>query len=151
MSFNLTAGATGASGPAGMGGISTQSAPGNPSGTSDTTGTMMGLAGAITPANSGVVLFMVHCTVANDTSGKTTLASLRTGTGAAPANAAALTGTAWHSETTDSGGARVKKSMSLVARVALSAGTAYWFDLGLASPLGGTSSIADVSMTAVEL
>ena len=69
--------------------------PANPTGTSNTTGLMMGLAGAITPAFTGRVFFSISGSIGSNTTtaGRGAKTQMRFGTGAAPANAAALTGT----------------------------------------------------------
>lgn len=131
----------------------TQASPSNPTGTTDTGGKMMGLAVAITPVLTGVILVLLSGSVANDTSGDGAKVQLRTGTGTAPANAAALTGTT-------AGGlvAFVAAAAAQSVPVALQAivsgltlGTAVWIDVGLAAVTGGTASLTALSVTAVEI
>ena len=72
----------------------TQAEPADPTGTNNATGLMMGLAGAITPLTTGRLLIMLSGTLANATAiADGANVQLRYGTGAAPANADALTGT----------------------------------------------------------
>jgi len=131
----------------------TQASPSNPTGTTDTGGKMMGLAVAITPLLTGTVLILLSGAMASDTSGDGAKVQLRTGTGTAPANAAALTGTA-------AGGlvAFVAAASPQGVPVALQAlvsgltlGTAVWIDVGLAAVTGGTASLTALSVTAVEI
>ncbi len=135
---------------------SSQSSPTNPTGTLSTTGVMMGLAGSITtaPVTSGKVLIIISGTIFNATAiadgGKV---QIRHGTGTAPTNGVALTGTAdgglvqYIAATTAE-----KTPFSCNAIVTgLSASTAYWIDVGLAAITGGTATITDVSISANEL
>ena len=73
-----------------------QSTPADPTGTTDTTGKMMGLAGAITPTYTGRLLIIVSGNLTNTTAaaGDGAKAQIRYGTGSAPSNGDALTGTA---------------------------------------------------------
>src|SRR5271157_655935 len=75
----------------------TLSTPLNPSGTTNTTGLMMGLNQTMTPVKSGNVLVTICGVVANSTTADGATVQIRAGTGAAPTNAAALTGTAYGS------------------------------------------------------
>ena len=131
-----------------------QSSPADPTGTTNTTGLMMGLAGAITPQVTGKVLIMISGTIAN-ASGIADGANvqLRYGTGTAPANAAALTGTTI--------GGLVKYVAATTAEKApfalqgiisgLTLNTAIWIDVGLAAVTAGTATVKDISITAFEL
>jgi hypothetical protein len=125
-----------------------------PSGTTSTTGVMMGLAGAITPATTGNILIIISGDIASDTSGDGAKVQLRYGTGSAPTNAAALTGTTCGGLVQDSDasgdGAKVPFSVQCIA-TDLSTGTAYWLDVELAAVTGGTAAIADISLSAHEL
>src|SRR6266446_2469251 len=74
----------------------TQSSPGNPTGTTDTTGKMMGLAGSITTKIGTRALVIISGAIFNSGGvGDGAKVQLRAGTGSAPSNAAALTGTAY--------------------------------------------------------
>lgn len=131
-----------------------QASPSNPTGTSDATGKMMGLAAAITPTCTGKVVFTVTGTILNATAiadgGKV---QIRYGTGSAPANGDALTGTAVGSLSQYVAATTAEKApFSLTARVTgLTLTTALWIDVGLAAITGGTAAITDVSVTAVEV
>jgi hypothetical protein len=135
---------------------SAQSSPANPTGTASTTGVMMGLAGSITTssATSGKVLFIISGTIFNATAiadgGKV---QLYTGTGTAPINGAALTGTARGGLVQYIAATTSEKTPFSVNAIAtgLAASTAYWIDVGLAAITGGTATITDVSISAYEL
>ena len=143
----------------------TKVAPTNPvqksvatvTGTTSTTSVMMGLAAAITP-NAVVGTGNLLINVCGDCFNATAIAdggtiTIRYGTGTAPANAAALTGTAV-------GGAVVfnqattaeKHPFALNAVVTgLTLGTAYWIDVSLAALTGGTATIENVSVSIIEI
>lgn len=135
--------------------VSSQSTPANPTGTTNTTGVMMGLAGSFTtsPATSGKVLVNVSGSITNNTASDGAKIQIRHGTGSAPANGAALTGTA------DGSTPRMMNGTAIVivpfscnaVVTGLSASTTYWVDLSLAAITGGTATITDVSISAVEL
>lgn len=130
----------------------TQSAPADPTGTTNTTGLMMGLAGTITPTTTRI-LVTISGTIANGTATNGAQVQIRTGTGAAPANAAALTGT--------TAGALVQFTQALAAQkvpfccsaiiTGLTVGTARWIDVGLAAITAGTATITGVSITAHDI
>lgn len=130
-----------------------QSSPSDPTGTTSTVGVMMGLAGAITPRVTGKIFVVISGSISNDTATDGAQVQLRHGTGTAPTNAAALTGT--------TGGGLVKFTQALAGQEqqfssqyivsGLTVGTAYWLDVGLAAITAGTANIYDVSLTAYEL
>lgn len=125
-----------------------------PTGTASLTGVMMGLAGTITPVNSGTVAFTVCGDVAQNTASDGANIQLRTGTGAAPINGAALTGTTRGSLIKQNNVSAVVEKVPFclhwtVTGLALS--TAVWIDVGLAAVTGGTASIADVDIVADEI
>jgi hypothetical protein len=148
-----------------------QASPTNPTGTNNSTGLMMGLAVAFTPVKTDAkfkVIVSGNCT--NDDT--TTVASavggkmqIRYGTGAAPANAAALTGTAVggliscaRMAITTTGGEVTGvttglHAFSLNAIVELSgAPVAQWVDISLAQIGGaGIASVSNLSVSIVEL
>ncbi len=131
-----------------------QSAPGNPTGTASTTGVMMGLAGAITPEVTGNILVILSGDITNGTTGDGAKVQARTGTGTAPSNAAALTGTVCGGlvqyTPVAAGADKVPFSLNCIVS-GLTVGTAIWIDAGLAAITGGTASVADLSLTAHEL
>ncbi len=124
-----------------------------PAGTTSTTGVMMGLGGTITPTNSGNVHISVCGDIANSTVADGANVQLRTGTGTAPSNAAALTGTTRGSlvrHTSPVGGTKFPFCVQwTVTGLALS--TAVWIDVGVAAVTGGTATIADVDIVADEV
>lgn len=130
-----------------------QSTPSNPTGTTDLTGKMMGLAGAITPTSTGKVLIIISGTSSNNTILDGSSMQIRTGTGSAPANGDALTGTAQGGKVrsnTAVGGELMPFSVNAIVS-SLTLNTAIWIDIGLAAITGGTASIADVSISVHEL
>lgn len=134
--------------------VSTQSSPADPTGTANTTGKMMGLAGTITPAVSGRVRITITGTIFNPTAiADGAKVQIRTGTGTAPANADALTGTAAGSLVQYIAATTAQKApFSLTAVVTgLTLATAIWIDVGLAAITGGTATIADLTITAQEI
>jgi hypothetical protein len=132
---------------------STQSQPSNPTGTTNLTGLMMGLAGSMTPQNTGKILYIVSGEIANDTSTDGAKVQLRYGTGSAPANAAALTGTTAGNIPSFTAAANNQMAPFSVQAVisGLTLGTAYWLDVSLAAITGGTATIKNISLTAVEI
>jgi hypothetical protein len=118
---------------------------------------MMGLAGTITPVRSGKVMIMISGTIDNNTLGDGAQVQIRYGTGTAPTNGAALTGT-----TAGSLVKQINASLALLVPgagpVALNAlvtgltlSTAVWLDISLARISGGTARIRDISISAIEL
>ena len=135
--------------------------PADKSSTTSTTGVMLGLAGSITPANSGQVLIIISGDMDNSGAGNGTQVRIRYGTGTAPANGAALTGTTAgtlqkyvNGDATGIGvtfiPGRVPFSVNaIVPNLAIT--TAYWVDLEFGAITGGTARVRDVSMSIVEL
>lgn len=128
--------------------------PANPSGTTSATGVMMGLGASstITPSFSGRVeiSFDFSFTAASIISG---VAQIRYGTGAAPANAAALQGTALGAQRAGviavASGQTPASSRAVVT--GLTKGTAYWFDLSLSTGSGSTVSITAINCVIREI
>jgi hypothetical protein len=133
----------------------TQSSPADPAGVAFATGTvMMGLAGSVTPARSGKVLIIILGDITNSAASDGANIQIRYGTGAAPANAAAATGTATGGlyKYRNAGSAVPRGIFSIQSIVSgLTVGTTYWIDVTLAATIGGTASIADVTIIAIEL
>lgn len=137
--------------------VTTQSTPANPTGTINTSAqVMMGLAGSITPGASGRVLFMTSGDGFNTAAvGDGFIVQLRYGTGTAPSNGGAVTGTAV--------GGAVKGVTAVVSSAqdipfalqamvtTLSVGTTYWYDVGVQAIGGGTATIENLSLSAVEM
>lgn len=132
----------------------TQTAPANPTSTTSLTGVMMGLAASITPVRKGSVLITITGDIETSGNGNGGALQIRTGTGAAPANGVAATGTAQGSIVNYRNPAnsvvRVPFSASAIVS-GLTLGTAIWIDLGLAAVTGGTAAVRNVSISAAEL
>jgi hypothetical protein len=127
--------------------------PADPTGTTNTTGLMAGLGGTFhyTPTTTGKLLITVSGNAVGAASGGPNT-QLRYGTGAAPANAAALTGTATGTTAKSTGGGTTTVPFSISEYVTgLVVGTAYWFDLSVASNGGGSVSVKDLTVLIQEL
>lgn len=124
------------------------STPSAPGGTASTVGVMMGLAVAFTPAVSGNVAFHLVGSIANATATDGAKAQLRYGTGTAPVNGAAATGTTSGSlvEATQFLAAQKLPFALLGYATGLTLATAYWLDVDLAAITGGTATITDLSI-----
>ena len=133
--------------------------PADPTGTTDTTGKMMGLGHSpssfIFIPQMGSVIFVTICgTVFNSGGvGDGAKITIYAGTGSAPANGAALTGspystTVQYISSTTAG--KVPFSLTTLI-VPVVANTTYWIDLGLAAITGGTATVTDLQLTAFEL
>lgn len=128
--------------------------PTDPTGTSSTAGVMMGLGGSFTPATTGRMLLFISGDAWNSTAASGFVVALRFGTGSAPANAAALTGTqagnpiacpATTSQVND------RSPYAIMAIVSgLTVGTPYWLDAALTSITSGTSTIQRNTLGAIE-
>ncbi|MCJ9701727.1 hypothetical protein [Bradyrhizobium sp. SHOUNA76] len=130
--------------------------PSNPGGTANTTGVMMGLGATckVTPATTGRVRFTIIGNVTNNNISKNTTVIGRYGTGSAPSNAAALTGTIFDSGRTYSTTAAGSPLMLFAAEgiiSGLTVGTQVWYDASVATnDSGTTSSIASIQCMAQE-
>lgn len=131
-----------------------QTAAAAPAGTTNTTGVMMGLAGSITPGVSGKIRVTINGIIFN----ATTIADgaqvqIRYGTGGAPSNAAALTGTAIGSIqnfVASTVAEKVPFSLSVII-TGLTVNTAVWLDVSLAALTAGTAQITQVTIAADEM
>lgn len=132
-------------------------APANPTGTASTTVVMMGLGSTCTITPIGTrVRFTITGSVNNSVAGDSAKFQLAFFTGAAPANAAAPSGTTFGSAAVQviGGGGGVPMSIPFTATgiaTGLSPGTAYWFDMQLAAITGGTASVQSLGCSAEEL
>lgn len=123
----------------------------DPTGTTSTTAVMMGLAGTITPAVSGKVLLTLRGDITNSAAGTSDI-FIQFGTGSAPSNAAAQTGTQSGSAqvyVTTAGNQRVPFSTTTLLS-GLTLGTAYWLDLALLTGGGNTVTIKNVNIIVAE-
>lgn len=130
--------------------------PSTPTGTTSSSPVMMGLGGVchITPTTSTRVFVTIQGAVSNNTNSDASTIGLRQGTGTAPVNGAAATGTVYGT-TIGAGGAanaNVTWPFNLSAIITgLTIGTPIWFDLTLAVQVGGTSTINALTCSAFEI
>jgi hypothetical protein len=113
---------------------------------------MMGLAGSITPTGSGKILIIISGDLMMSGGGDEGRVQIRYGTGSAPANGAAATGTAagaLQRSNPGTGNDPIPFSVNAVV-TGLTPSTAYWVDLTLQSS-SGTATIKDVSISIVEV
>jgi len=129
------------------------STPAAPAGTLSTVGVMMGLAGTITPVASTRALVTISGQMSNNTINDGATVQIRHGTGAAPANAAAMVGTAiGAAQTFTALVAAQKDGFSITVPLSgLTPLTAYWLDVSLAAVTGGTATLTGLTITAVEV
>jgi hypothetical protein len=132
--------------------------PSNPSTTVSASTVMMGLGTTCTytPAGTGNVLVNVTGCVTNLTATTSVTPSPRYGTGTAPANGAAVTGTRFGAGIADQAlkppGVGQFAAFAFTALLALTPATAYWFDVGLSTGNpSDAASMSNVSMTIAEL
>lgn len=128
--------------------------PANPASTSSTTGVMMGLGVTtcrITTTYGTQLDVSFDGNVLNNTAGNTGVISVRYGTGAGPANGAALTGTVVGNTPIFGNGSGTYQTPFGVRRLitGLSPATTYWIDLSL-SASANTSTMANVTCSARE-
>ena len=142
----------------------TTSTPSNPTGTTSTTAVMMGLAGSLTPQVTGRVLLILSGDISNNTTADGVTVQLSYGTGTAPTNGAALTGTQIGgivSFTALTGVLTVPFCVtaliiglsvpSINSLGATTASTAYWLDAAVKAVTAGTASISNLDLVAIEL
>lgn len=132
--------------------VTAQSTPANPTSTTSATQVMMGLAGSITPTVSGKILIIISGAINNSSGNVNNTVQIRYGTGSAPSNGDAATGTAVGAARISSnanGGTPDAFTVNAVV-TGLTPSTTYWIDLGAACA-SGTLSIQTVSISAVEI
>ena len=126
--------------------------PANPAGTTSTTLVQAGLGVTYTPKSTGRLLIIVTGEVNNNTADDGAQVKLVYGTGTAPANGAAATGTAISpAYTVTVSLASQNFPFTLISTVNLTVGTQYWFDLQFAAVTGGTASLSNITVTIIEL
>jgi hypothetical protein len=116
-------------------------------------GTMAGCgtSASITPTTSGNIIATFSGYMRNTSTGQSA-AMMRWGTGTAPANGVAATGTAVGGVANRGAlGANLDTPFSLTGAINGVAGTTYWFDMNLWTNGTGTTSIIGVSFTAMEI
>lgn len=130
----------------------------SPTGISNTSGLMLGLSNSsasniITPVYTGRVLITIQGVVAQSGTGNGAFWHIRTGTGTAPSNGGALTGTqsnGQQSMTFLTGVLKVPFSITTIVTGATLA-TALWIDLVLGTVTAGTATMTQVTVSAVEI
>lgn len=134
-----------------------QGNPSDPTGTTSGAGVMMGLSGAFTPTRTGRLMIVISSNISNNTLGSGAQMKIRYGTGSAPINGAALSGTV-----TGNTAQVVNPSLALLVAgsnnatcnsivTGLTLNTAYWIDLSLLRLTSGTANIASVSISIIEI
>lgn len=132
----------------------------NPTGTTNTSGLMAGIGSTctITPRVTGNVFIIVTGQGSTSTGDAGWGADLRYGTGTAPANAAALSGTVLQLVLTGSAPTTTSVTTPLTAPITLqgigtglTVGTAYWIDIGQRAVTAGTASFTNLQCTAFEM
>lgn len=125
----------------------------SPGSISSTTMQMLGLNQTITPIGSTRLFLQISGDVTQTTTADGAKWQLSWGTGAAPANAAALTGTQVGSNPTMTflTGVLTVPFCSQAIISGLTPGTAYWVDLALAAVTGGAASMTNMSVSAYEV
>jgi len=120
--------------------------------TATTPGVMMALGGTITPVKTGTVFITINGTIANNTLASVCTAQIRTGTGTAPINGAAATGTTrGTSFNLKQPVAANQFPFALSALVTgLTVGTAVWIDVSLFITVASTCTITNANVVAVE-
>ncbi|MDE1831714.1 MAG: hypothetical protein KGI02_05005 [Thaumarchaeota archaeon] len=122
--------------------------PSNPATTNSTTLVMAGLALQYTPVNSTRLKVTAQVTLSNSVAGDGGKIQISYGTGTAPSNGSALTGTQLGQVTQtvspNANGALQATTFSLVTNVDV--GTPYWFDLAYAAVNGGVLSVSNITI-----
>lgn len=134
--------------------------PSNPTATASQTPTlvMMGVGGTckITPGSGGKVQVMISGVVLTNTAAVSATLGGRFGTGTAPTNGAAVTGTRFGVGAADvvtrGAAAGVGVPFCFVDLLTLSPATAYWFDIALSTATAAdTAAITNISFVAEEI
>lgn len=123
-----------------------QGAPGNPNGTTSATYVMCGLAISFTPKMTGRVKIKIGMNMSNSLANDFTSAIIAFGTGAAPVNGAAATGSAVGFaplfQAYANGAQGPGMAFALIS--ALTLGTTYWVDLQQKIVTGGTGTLTSL-------
>lgn len=132
----------------------TQSTPSTTASTASTTLVMLGVAGSITPKATGILLIIINGVGFNTTAADGYKVQISFGTGTAPTNGAALTGTQAGGVVTctraQAASVHIPYSTNAIV-TGLTIGTTYWIDLAYAAVTGGAATVSDVSLTVIEL
>jgi len=124
--------------------------------TTSLSGVMGGFSSIITPRASGNILIIICGDLTNNSNGRGSKVQIRTGTGTAPTNGSVLTGTGRGSSIrmNNSGNATTDMIIPFSTNAVVTGlilGTTYWIDLSYASIGGGTTTLADVSISVIEI
>lgn len=131
--------------------------PNDPTASASVTSLMMGLGSAwtITPVSSGKVMIVINGEVTTAVAAVSATVGARYNSGTAPANGAAVTGNAFGSKadyTTTPPGIGLKVPFAFSDILTLTVGTAYWFDLAVATAnVADAASVSNLSISAHEL
>ena len=137
--------------------VSIQVTPVNPTTTTSTVGVMMGLgaSASITPTFTGKLMIVISGDIDNDTNSRGSVVQIRTGTGTAPINGAALTGTTCGGSVNFfQNNSTIRTPFSLNAIInGLILNTSVWIDISLTSIGAGTvtSRVRNISISVIEL
>jgi hypothetical protein len=135
--------------------INVQGVPSDPVLTASTAFVMMGCALAFTPLTTGKILIFVTGTISNSVLSDGATAQIRHGTGAAPVNGAAVTGTGDGKAIrmiNNASTAALRLPFALTSLVTgLTLGTAIWIDIALAAITAGNANVYDLCIDVVEL
>jgi hypothetical protein len=131
----------------------TQTDPADPTGTPNGGATMMGMAVSFTPKVTGRVMIIATGNMANNGAGNGASLTGSYGTGTAPTNGAAFTGTAFGRNrqiTATNAGAKHPFTASGII-TGLTVNTAYWFDLALWVLTAGVANIFENRFEIMEI
>jgi hypothetical protein len=135
--------------------VVTSTVAASPTGTSSTTEVMMGLSTTFTPVSTGNVLVRITGVGSTATGAANFGLEGRYGTGTAPSNGVALTGTGFPQGVLTLRGAVASGPTSFLVEAkitGLTVGTAYWFDLALkTSNASDAASVTNVVETIMEV
>lgn len=132
-----------------------QSLPSDPTGTTSLTFVMMGFAIAFTPTTSGIISVFGLGAAENSNAANGCYYKIMYGTGTAPINGAAVTGSDT-GNTNGNGFDRFNAANKLepfpIEGLAsgLIVGTAYWFDVAIKSITAGTATIKNNTISIIE-
>ena len=131
-----------------------ETAPSDPTAITGVTAKMLGLAVAFTPLRTGRILVITKGNITCDTTAKLTTVRLRYGTGTAPANDAASTGTAAGIASTFTAlTGMVTVPFADAALISgLTIGTAYWLDYSaVTDDAGAAGRVLGLNMVVTEI
>lgn len=124
----------------------------SPTGTASATGVMMGIAATLTPLKNGKFKADISGYCHNTNAGGSVNIAMSYGTGAAPANGAAITGTQIGAVLTiQNSSASQNLGFCIAGIVTGVVGTTYWIDAAINNNGGGTVSLQKASLCAHEL